>query len=266
MSTNSVIARQEGDTWRGRYVHWNGYPTWRVPELLKLVPALGGYEAAVKFLTEDHFGWSKLGFAAEECEPYTEANGVSETDWIGTWSSDDFGAEYAYVLNHSGIAVFARTSDKWLLTDTVRYAAEPSKKRLVAMECGANYERCSHVASHHFPEAKGTRYGTAQWLGHEEGVSVDDATAVEYFGTRFELTGSGGTSTADHPRDYREIMWNPRRPRYWWASVRGATSTFDLRLSRIVKAGQKLDPGIALVFPPTAVRGELVLSGTTLEY
>ena len=59
MGTRSVVAFQEGDGWRGRYVHFDGYPSARVPDLLTIV-ARDGVEAAIKTITETWAGWSSL--------------------------------------------------------------------------------------------------------------------------------------------------------------------------------------------------------------
>lgn len=275
MSTRSVIARQEGDTWQGRYVHNDGYPSAKVPELLALVPALGGYEKAVQFLIKDHFSWSSLGESTEDCNAHDDA----EEDWWILADGNDCGTEWAYVLSPTGLTVLQRTHEDgspatglwgfdaaqngaWLIVDRIRWSAQPSEDRITAMECGTNYERCKHYAWKHYPEAEGTRYGTAQWLGREE-VRFSDANQIEFAtGTRRMLTGSGGTSTADRPMDWAELRHNPKRPRYWWASVRPPEDvdlrrTYDERIARITKAGYKLEH--ALVFPPTAVRGELVV-------
>ena len=63
MSTRSCIARAEGDGWSGRYVHSDGYPTWRGAELWKLWHTVfdGDIEAMLHCLIDEHpAGWSHL--------------------------------------------------------------------------------------------------------------------------------------------------------------------------------------------------------------
>ena len=59
MSTRSIIARPEGDSWRGRYVHSDGYPTGVLDKLAKLI-ARDGYDVATRTLLDDNYGWSAL--------------------------------------------------------------------------------------------------------------------------------------------------------------------------------------------------------------
>lgn len=59
MSTRSAVAVTVGDSWRGRYVHSDGYPSHLLVTLLALIKR-DGREAVVKRLTEDRYGWSSL--------------------------------------------------------------------------------------------------------------------------------------------------------------------------------------------------------------
>ena len=60
MGTRSVVAIPDGTSWRGRYVHWDGYPEGRIPVLRALV-ARDGLEVVIKtIITGPHYGWSHL--------------------------------------------------------------------------------------------------------------------------------------------------------------------------------------------------------------
>ena len=59
MGTRSVIATPYGDSWRGRYCHWDGYPT-HMGETLWALVARDGLETVRRVLTEEHYGWSNL--------------------------------------------------------------------------------------------------------------------------------------------------------------------------------------------------------------
>lgn len=113
--------------WKGRYVHWDGYPEGVGRALAKIVQR-DGYDTAVKVLTQDHYGWSSvtgeehqeltLGYTDGRFEAvpgygiaYTTKGGQSSPDgWIFR-SGDDWGTEYAYVLHPDSIRVLERV---WL--------------------------------------------------------------------------------------------------------------------------------------------------------
>lgn len=59
MSTRSSVGFQTGDTWKGRYVHSDGYPTY-LGHVLQLLVQRDGVEAVTKRITEDRYGWSNL--------------------------------------------------------------------------------------------------------------------------------------------------------------------------------------------------------------
>ena len=56
MGTRSVIAVKTDTGWKGRYCHWDGYPSGVGANLLRVV-ARDGFETAVKTLTEQHYSW-----------------------------------------------------------------------------------------------------------------------------------------------------------------------------------------------------------------
>lgn len=122
MGTRSVVAIPTADGWRGRYIHWDGYPE-GVGESLRLIVQRDGLDLAVKTLTENHFGWSSVNDDAQDAhdEPirfefvpgYGTAYSAKEQEdtWV-TSDGDNWGTEYAYVLTPDGIVVLgARTSD-----------------------------------------------------------------------------------------------------------------------------------------------------------
>ena len=62
MSTRSVVARVEGDGFRGRYVHSDGYPASRGPVLFALYHDTFQRDAErmMSVLLDHHYGWSSL--------------------------------------------------------------------------------------------------------------------------------------------------------------------------------------------------------------
>lgn len=124
MGTRSVVALPEDGAFRGRYCHWDGYPTGVGAALIEIVKR-DGLDTARRTLTADHYGWSSL-----DAEPThelraglddgrfadvpgygiaytTEQNQSSESDWI-TSNGGDWGTEWAYVLNERGLMVLER--------------------------------------------------------------------------------------------------------------------------------------------------------------
>jgi len=113
---------------------------------------------------------------------------------------DDAGAEWAYVFEEEeGILHVCRRakhpqSDEYFWDDVGRIALDSaSETNWTHIECGENYERCSHYASFHFPESRGTvmeRLGTAKFLGRAP-MERHDAIAYVLNGIRYKTTGCG---------------------------------------------------------------------------
>lgn len=119
MSTRSVIAVPTDNDWKGRYVHWDGYPSHMGAQLTAIIQR-DGYEKAVKVLTEDHKSWSGIStegsydeFGGIAVPGYGAAhNDIPEGDdpWIYPGNQD--WTEYVYLLLPFGIAVYKRSNDK----------------------------------------------------------------------------------------------------------------------------------------------------------
>lgn len=67
MSTRSVIAEPQGDDWRGRYCHSDGYPSHQLVALHALVRR-DGVDVVRKTLLHDHAGWSFIDPAAPDLD------------------------------------------------------------------------------------------------------------------------------------------------------------------------------------------------------
>ena len=131
MGTRSVVARPTDDGFKGRYIHWDGYPTGVGASLLAIVQR-DGVDKALETLTDLNYGWSNLDeehpavfsehggktdpghgdgrFRAVENygTSYTTVSGQSHPDeWI-TDTSDDWGTEWAYVLYPFHMVVLER--------------------------------------------------------------------------------------------------------------------------------------------------------------
>lgn len=110
MSTRSVVAVPFGDTWRGRYVHWDGH---LVGEVLDRIVERDGYDRAVQVLTVEHFGWSSLDGIGQDPDRegsdrfvvvpgYGVAYSADEQpdEWIGPDDLD--GLDYLHLLTPEG--------------------------------------------------------------------------------------------------------------------------------------------------------------------
>ena len=116
MSTRSVVAYRTEEGWRGRYIHFDGYPDYMNGALSEIVKR-DGYEKAKAVLCDEHRSWSQvdpnvqtkatemLGDRGE----YVDGYGVAYTDepddyW---YSSDNPEAlypwiEYIHILEANG--------------------------------------------------------------------------------------------------------------------------------------------------------------------
>lgn len=141
MSTRCVVAKELVDTdtrqtkWVGRYVHSDGYPSAKIPDLNAIVEAKGLLRS-IQILIDFHAGWSYLDPAATKgqfldgrafgvtgygvaysTKTFASFGGQSNyqqaqwDDWH-TQDSRDSWAEYAYVLTESGIQVWVNR-DVW---------------------------------------------------------------------------------------------------------------------------------------------------------
>lgn len=149
MGTRSFIAEPYGESWRGRYVHWDGYPTSKGPMLQALI-ARDGREAVLETILHRYYGWSSLhptqpditGVEPDVNAPYgspayeasrftsdgrfanvpgygiaytTEQGQSSEDQWItpeGLASGEDWDTEWGYVVFPREIVVMS-CYDHW---------------------------------------------------------------------------------------------------------------------------------------------------------
>lgn len=59
MSTRSVVAYRTESGWRGRYIHFDGYPEYMNPALSAIV-ARDGFDKAKAILCDEHRSWSQV--------------------------------------------------------------------------------------------------------------------------------------------------------------------------------------------------------------
>ena len=118
MSTQAYAAVPFGDSWRGRYIHSDGYPTW-VGARLWRIALRDGVEAARKTLTEEYYGWSQIddttnvaskSYLGPDRVYAVEGYGFAYTphdqdqdEWYGPEQADSW--DWVYVLADDGLWV-----------------------------------------------------------------------------------------------------------------------------------------------------------------
>ncbi len=126
MGTRSIIAKQQGDSWAGRYAHWDGYPTHQGASIWAIVQR-DGWEQASKTFVDEHFYWSSLNPnmpASEPDEPRwinVEGYGIagnelqaSPNEWYTPEDYKDSWCEYVYVIAKAGLMVIRIYDEKVL--------------------------------------------------------------------------------------------------------------------------------------------------------
>lgn len=121
MGTRSIIAKQQGDTWAGRYCHWDGYPSHQGAVIWHIVQR-DGVEAAVKTFVDDNFYWSNLNpfQKAGELPEFSDdgrfeavagygvagnENQANPDEWYTSEDYKDSWCEYVYVIAKGGLMV-----------------------------------------------------------------------------------------------------------------------------------------------------------------
>lgn len=129
MGTRSIIAKQMGDTWQGRYAHWDGYPAHMAGSLFHIVNR-DGVQVAINNLIEENFYWSSINeFMTTEDElgvGYTDGrfknvpgygcagtNEQSSSDeWWGPEEVAGSWIEWVYIISDKGLMVIDVIRDK----------------------------------------------------------------------------------------------------------------------------------------------------------
>jgi len=153
MSTRSIVAKPAGDSWEGRYVHFDGYPTGVGQALFNSYHAhFGGDIKAMReaLIDAEPVGWSDFGdynlslpgqwlaeFPSDEERPNTGPRSYSargETPRNGEADvrrPEDGGEEWVYVLADGGL-MFGR---EVTCTTIVPWDADPDEARAI-LEAG----------------------------------------------------------------------------------------------------------------------------------
>ena len=118
MSTRSVVAIPQGDGWKGRYVHSDGYPEHMLPTLMDLVNRKG-VDRVIDVLINWNPGWSFIGsydnmtnYLGEDRAHFVSDYGLaysrqeqSMDDWYTHDNGDALFIEFVYILGPKSITV-----------------------------------------------------------------------------------------------------------------------------------------------------------------
>jgi hypothetical protein len=177
------------------------------------------------------------------------------------WSdADDTGASWAYVFevieDQKLLHVLARQKNEW----TKKYQwAEVEQGRIEldssdpidwnVIECGPNFERCSHYAWYHNLQPKTSNLSTRAYLGLDP-LDMHNVIAVIVNGKRFKVTGSGGRG--DYYNQHRELSKGKRYSKDTWVAECKAGNGRGVQIGIGTYQGDKYvpAPGVTWVYPP----------------
>jgi len=119
MSTRSVLAIQNGDGFKGRYAHWDGYPSCRAVQLFQTYKELfNDAELVRQYAVKPNLNgsWSSYSPPSEVAnreaskpdsrtmnDTYNED--TSNEGWIYS-DGDHWGTEWAYVIGDKALSIF----------------------------------------------------------------------------------------------------------------------------------------------------------------
>lgn len=144
MSTRSCVAIPQGDGWKGRYVHSDGYPEHMVPTLLDLI-ARKGVDRVRDVLINWNSGWSFIGtyegmtnYLGEDRAHFVSDYGLAYTKkeqpmsaWVTSDENDPLFIEYVYILGPKSLIVLES------------YATD--EKEIVVLKDGRTYEQTRYA-------------------------------------------------------------------------------------------------------------------------
>jgi hypothetical protein len=277
VSTRGIIARtgaNEGE-FVGRYHHWDSNPVSLGKTLWALYHGhfkkdLGKMLATL--LDKHPAGWSTINRKDFNLKPgYTNTRQRPEGMALDKWFQQPLNRRpqcYCHGDRHEQVSVFTQkdlekgTDIEWL------YAFDENQKRLHirdvgndaeinvelegrepnwhVIECGENFERCTHYAWYHNLVPKTCNLSTQAWLGNRP-LEFHDAAAYIIDGKRYLATGSGGNG------DYLRRMTGQDFPSsVWIATVQaGNGKRINLPVANIISGGYTPYKGVIWVFPPT---------------
>jgi hypothetical protein len=291
MSTRGIIAVGTIDRWRGVYNHSGSYPTWMGPELMghlgreivtgKTLTEIGA--SILKFddwesylaggvckycgklngrphsITGTVYGKDKPGFYPDKSAKHHQHLKLSDTkknQFTEKDIAESTDIEWVYVIDPKAnvVHVIDVRHDRKHVGD-MNFTEEANYK---VLECGAEFERCTHMAWAHFPEIDQSGpqaiLSTSAYLGFRPLVDFHYAYAYEIKGKRFLRGGCGINGRYASERFSSPIIKNPKSTA-WYQTVKVGDVDLGYRpVARIDKNGGYTPwPGVKWIFPPTLV-------------
>lgn len=112
MGTRSAVGFTTATGFKGRYVHFDGYPSYMTHQLATIVRR-DGAPHALHVLTAQHHGWSSIATGIVTPDYSTDlavpGYGIALTDQPDTWHTDndhDTFIDYAYAITEGTIEVW----------------------------------------------------------------------------------------------------------------------------------------------------------------
>jgi hypothetical protein len=265
VSTRGIVARvgkNEGE-FSGRYTHSDSMPMSRGPLLWKMLHEefTGDLKRMLRYLIDEHkAGWSSLIPEHRSC--YCHPENTNRADFKGrrpepaqTFTHKnvtDSDAEWLYVfdVNEWRLCVRDLRHDAESIVDLK--GPEPTPEQWRIIECGENFERCSHYAWAHNLVPRTCNLSTQTWLGRKP-LDFHDACAFIISGKRYTATGSGGQSDFYNSVSHRFGKDFKPFPRGTWiASVKaGNGRRMEFPVAKIDGEKYTPFPGVVWVYPPT---------------
>ena len=279
MSTRSVIARigEHEGKFAGRYVHADGMPTsmgatlWSLfhghfnNDLQKLLAYLidaphaqAGWSALVgkDFRLKPGYTWQKATADGAKYEVYSKrpdyrrpqcfAGRPGEEPYMFTEKDFENGTdvEWLYVFDEAERKLFVR--DVSAKEDVAVIDLTGEEPNWAVVECGENFERCSHCAWFHGLLPKTSNLGTQTWLGNRP-LEFHDAIAFIVDGKRLNNSGSGGDA------DFGNRMRGTHYPTGTWVQslIAGNGRRIEVPVAKRTKDGFIPTQGVTWVYPPT---------------
>lgn len=142
MSTRSIIGHPYGDGFRGRYCHWDGYPTYNGKQIWDIVKR-DGIDRATAILFYKNFQWSSLNI--DKVKPdvmngedwanvvpgygtvYTDATDDDWVTWTGSEEDDLWCTEWAYIIDEFSftLSIFKIDGNQVTLVTSVNMYNDP---------------------------------------------------------------------------------------------------------------------------------------------
>jgi hypothetical protein len=276
MSTRSVIARATGEgRFEGRYCHADGMPTsmgaflWEslhghfkndlgamLAYLIDAPHAVAGWSALVgkELALTPAYTWQKAIADGAKYEVYSKRPDYRRPQSFASRPEDPYlftekdlengtDIEWVYAFDEAERKLFVR--DVSAKEDVAVIDLDGQEQNWTVIECGENFERCSHYAWHHNLVPKTCNLGTQTWLGNRP-LDFRDAHAFIIDGKLYKATGSGGNG--NYFNGHGKLF-----PRDTWVSsvVARNGKRIDAPVAKIIGNEYEPLPNVVWVFPPT---------------